>query len=409
MNRVLGHGSCGFESVRTTIVQPTSIVLEEGVLYFCYAEGTSTDGTSANRRLEEIHPLWLRERSFADECLDSSTQQRLYDPGDISPDIEIESIEALSPSLLLIAFSDGHRAEYSLERLASELVSSGYVTHAPHLLLWDSSLEDYPEHEWGAISTDSKNLLEFLEDFYSYGFVLVNGCPAKRGFLTDFAEPLGGLRGTNFGAIFNVENVPDPCDMAYTARGLKAHVDNPYRNPQPGLQALHCIENEVSGGRSTLVNGVSVAEHIRKTRPDYFEILTTVPTRYHWWSDDQDLEEIVETISLDYEGRPSLVRYSDRVEYPLAASKEKLSLFYHARRYLSQLIHGGEFEVSFQLVSGRLVLMDNLRVMHGRTEFNPNEGYRLLQGGYLDHDTVGCAMRMAMRTVRSGGDARHVA
>ena len=36
---------------------------------------------------------------------------------------------------------------------------------------------------------------------------------------------------------------------------LAPHTDNPYRNPVPCIQLLHCIENEVSGGLSTLVDG----------------------------------------------------------------------------------------------------------------------------------------------------------
>ena len=71
-------------------------------------------------------------------------------------------------------------------------------------------------------------------------------------FIVKFANSIGSVRRTNFGEYFDVKSKPDPNDLAYTSLELSPHTDNPYRNPVPCIQLLHCIVSEVTGGLSTL-------------------------------------------------------------------------------------------------------------------------------------------------------------
>ena len=87
-----------------------------------------------------------------------------------------------------------------------------------------------------------------LVSFYKYGFVIFKDVPTKDNFLINFANSIGSVRRTNCGEYFNVKSVPSPNDLAYTSLALAPHTDNPYRNPVPSIQILHCIENEVKGG-----------------------------------------------------------------------------------------------------------------------------------------------------------------
>ena len=80
------------------------------------------------------------------------------------------------------------------------------------------------------------------------------------------------IRPTNFGVLFNVKSVRKATDLAYTSHALSAHTDNPYRKPIPGIQLLHCIKNDSLGGHSTLTDGFSIAEHLRKRYPKAIEI-----------------------------------------------------------------------------------------------------------------------------------------
>ena len=114
------------------------------------------------------------------------------------------------------------------------------------------------------ISLKKKEMYHALINFYKYGFIIFKNVPTKNNFLVDFANSIGSVRRTNFGEFFNVRSKPNPNDLAYTSLPLAPHTDNPYRNPVPCIQILHCIENEVSGGFSTLVDGFTVTEKLKK-------------------------------------------------------------------------------------------------------------------------------------------------
>ena len=80
--------------------------------------------------------------------------------------------------------------------------------------------------------------------------------------------------------------------MAYTSLPLAPHTDNPYRNPVPCIQILHCIENEVSGGLSTLVDGFTVTEKLKKDFPNYYKILTEIKVRFQF-IDQKNMEKLL--------------------------------------------------------------------------------------------------------------------
>ena len=46
---------------------------------------------------------------------------------------------------------------------------------------------------------------------------------------------------------------------------------------------------------------------------------------------------------------------------------------------------------------GDLLMMDNYRLLHGRTAFDPNEGNRFLQGCYIDYDSSEGRLRHLIR------------
>ena len=107
--------------------------------------------------------------------------------------------------------------------------------------------------------------------------------PTQNNFIVNFANSIGSIRRTNFGEFFNVKSKPNPNDLAYTSLPLAPHTDNPYRNPVPCIQLLHCIENEVDGGLSTLVDGFTLkkdfTDFYKKLKEDfreYYKILTEI-------------------------------------------------------------------------------------------------------------------------------------
>jgi gamma-butyrobetaine dioxygenase len=231
-------------------------------------------------------------------------------------------------------------------------------------------------------------MYESLLDFYKYGFVIFENVPTQDNFIVNFANSIGSIRRTNFGEFFNVKSKPNPNDLAYTSLPLAPHTDNPYRKPVPCIQLLHCIENEVGGGLSTLVDGLAVTEELKKEHPSFFQILTEIKVRFQFVDDNVVLEDWAEMIQLDENKRLKQVRFSPRLDFVPLMDKEKLELYYAARNKISEMYNSEKFRIEFKLKPGDLLMMDNYRLLHGRTEYNANEGNRFLQGCYIDYDST---------------------
>ena len=230
-------------------------------------------------------------------------------------------------------------------------------------------------------------MYELLKSFYKYGFVIIKKVPTHDNFIVKFANSIGNIRPTNFGEFFNVKSVPKPNDLAYTSLALSPHTDNPYRKPVPCIQLLHCIENEVTGGFSTLVDGFKVANHLKKNYPEYFKILTKIKVKFKFTDKDVILENNGELIELDGLGNLKQIRFSTRLDYVPVLEKKKLDLYYKARKKISDFYNSKKFRIEFKLISGDIMMMDNYRLLHGRTAYDANEGKRFLQGCYIDHDS----------------------
>jgi len=335
---------------------------------------------------KEIHPFWLRERIDGVNFVDKGTQQRLFDPTTLKKNIEIKNLK-LSNEFLEVSFNDGTKTKILIHNILKEFSNVNDIKSIERIK-WNSSLKNLNNYEFNNNIFEQKKMYEALINFYKFGFVIFKKVPTENDFLVKFANSIGSVRRTNFGEFFNVKSKPNPNDLAYTSLPLAPHTDNPYRNPVPCIQILHCIENEVKGGYSTLVDGYTVTEELKKDYPDFYKILTEIKVRYQFIDKDIFLENWAEMIQLDEEGNFKQVRFSPRLDFVPLLEKEKLELYYSARNKISELYNSDKFRIEFKLAPGDLLMMDNHRLLHGRTEYNANEGNRFLQGCYIDYDST---------------------
>ena len=335
---------------------------------------------------KEIHPFCLRERVNGDNYVDKVTQQRLFDPTELKKDVKIENLN-LSKNFLEITFNDGSYTKLEIQNIFKEFANVNDVKYI-NKVEWDSSLKNLNNFEFKDNFFEEEEMYKALIYFYKYGFVIFKKVPTRDNFIVKFANSIGSIRRTNFGEFFNVKSKPNPNDLAYTSLSLAPHTDNPYRNPVPCIQILHCIVNEVSGGFSTLVDGYTVTEKLKKDFPDYYKILTEVKVRFQFIDQNVVLENWAEMIQLDENKKFKQVRFSPRLDFVPLMDKEKLELYYAARKKISDLYNSDKFRIEFKLSAGDLLMMDNYRLLHGRTEYNANEGKRFLQGCYIDYDST---------------------
>jgi len=364
---------------------------------------TMTSATELSVELEDgrrfaLHPIWLRERCQDAASLDRRTGQRLSDPSDIDLGLTVTAVAPARAGGFRVLFSDGHESEFRTHELLAEAALAPGAEEIPPLRLWDGSLEPLPRARWSP-APSARELGEWLQAFLELGFLILTGVPAEPRAVLRVAATFGFTRETNFGALFDVRSTAAASDLAYTSLPLDPHTDNPYRTPVPGVQLLHCLVNATSGGLSTLVDGFAAATALKARDPDAFALLARTPVRFRYRDESTELVACAPPIELDVTGALKCVHFSPRLDFVPLQPPEALARYYAARRSFDHLLRSADYEVRFRLDEGELLMMDNRRLLHGRTGFDPREGARHLQGCYIDID----GPRSRYRVLRRAG------
>lgn len=350
-----------------------------------------------NQQRFDLAPLWLRERCQDGVNLDQKTNQRLFNPHALDENIRVVKLTQLAQNRVNIQFDDGYSGDYDLTKFDADFdLSDGIPAAKP----WTNAIDksqfyvDYP-----SLHTEA-GMKHALETFFYLGAIIVKNVPRVSGAIFDVGNLFGHIRETNFGKLFEVVSKPDSTDLAYRSVSLSPHTDNPYRDPIPGIQLLHCLENKTSQGLSTLVDSLRVLEQLKVEQPEGFALLCRVPIRYRYVDSDVDVVERRPMIETDQFGNLIGLAYSPRLDFSPLLPEAELKIFHRARKRLGELLSAPEYEWCFRLEPGELQMFHNSRVLHGRTSFDPNEGLRHLQGAYIDLDGPKSRYRAIMNKQR---------
>jgi gamma-butyrobetaine dioxygenase len=344
---------------------------------------------------DPFHYIWLRDNCPCPNCLHPSGQ-RLVDVLHLPEDVAPRKVTLDEARALLIRWEpDGHESRYAADWLRRHAYGRARPRH--RRVLWDATLKPLPEADWTTISVDRKAERRWLEGLLAHGFALLHGVPASPGMVAEVGDHIGLVRTTNYGRLFDVISKPDPNNLAYTALGLGVHTDNPYRDPTPGYQLLHCLVADAPGGDTLLVDGFAAAERMRREDPDGFARLTAHARPFRFADASADLRAHFPVIGLDVDGAIKELHFNNRSAAPLDLAPELVEPYYAAYRRFARILARPELTLVLRLAPGDLVVMENGRALHGRSGFDANAGARHLQGCYVDKDGVESRHRVLSR------------
>ncbi|MBV8256546.1 MAG: TauD/TfdA family dioxygenase [Actinobacteria bacterium] len=331
------------------------------------------DGT-----LVERHALALRDGCPCAECRHPVSGQRLFESSRVLPNARIAGVAVSEEGRLVVDWADGHRSSFAAEWFDPD--------EERLLQPWDASLEGaLPWHAWADVVAEPSARAAWLRDAARLGFSLLHGVPVEEGEVETVAALFGAVRETNYGRHFDVSVSVDARNLADTALPLSPHTDNPYREPTPTLQLLHCLVSDVDGGDTVLVDGFAVVERLRHRSPELLGLLARRPIRFAYRDESAELWTDVPVVTLDAAARPLALHLNNRSKGVPQGDPGDVAAWYEAYLALLGLVESPEQQVVFKLAPGDLVLFDNLRVLHGRTGF-ASTGARRLQGCYADRD-----------------------
>ncbi|WP_181408111.1 TauD/TfdA family dioxygenase [Pararhizobium mangrovi] len=359
---------------------------------FELADATVTVATANGRQV--LPALWLRERTLDEAARDATTGQRFFNPHELPADLSLTDVAAKADGFTA-TFSDGFTSDFRFADLALGIDGDASPVERRSWLAEEGPGEI---HDWQRLEASAAETRRCLGQFLERGFVILRNTPTERNSILSVARHFGFVRETNFGSYFEVYSRPVSNDLAYRPVPLAPHTDNPYRDPVPGIQLLHCLVNETTGGQSTLVDSLSVCERMRKEDPDGYRLLTEIPVGFRFRDPDTHLYDRHPMIETDHDGCPTGIHYSPRLDETPLLDAETMVAFHRARQRLGQLLGDARFELRFTLKPGELMMFDNNRVLHGRTGYDPSEGMRHLQGCYIDRDAPESLYRMLSAT-----------
>jgi gamma-butyrobetaine dioxygenase len=368
------------------------------------ARVTWADGTSGH-----FHAVWLRDNCQDERSRHPGNGQRLFDILDLPADLRLTRAEptADGEGLEVVFAPEDHATRFPAGWLRArryeevERKAPGWLPD--EVEPWGRELGDtLPSLTFEAISRDERALERWLGWVARYGFAVMTGAPRESGTVTRIVELFGFVRETNYGRLFDVRSEADPINLAYTGLGLQVHTDNPYRDPVPGLQLLHCLSNAAEGGDSVVVDGFRAALTLKDERPEAFALLAHHPVRFAYANPTTRLEAKAPMLGLSVEGELVEVRFNNRSLAGVEAPGEAMAAYYAAYRALAEILERPEHEVVFKLLPGDLFIVDNRRVLHGRKAFT-SAGGRHLQGCYADRD--GLLSTLAVLRERKKGSA----
>lgn len=344
-----------------------------------------------------FHAAWLRDNSPAPDCRDPGNGQRFFEIALLEgePAVKGARLAEEGAAVELVLAPDGHQTRYA----AGWLRPYAEPPAVPRRELWGGGAA-LPVADWPALRDDRARRLDWLRDLAARGVARVTGLPTEPGSGAAVIALFGYLRETNYGRLFDVVSRPDPINLAYTGLALGVHSDNPYREPVPGLQLLHCLSSDAEGGDSIVRDGFQAAERLRREDPEAFALLAGHEVPFRFADRTAVLESRGRLIETDDGGRVTAVRWNNRSAAPFDLPFEVMGPYYRAYRAFGRLLHDPAEQVAFRMAAGEAFLLDNRRVLHGRTAFS-GAGQRHLQGCYADRDGLWSTIRVLERELQS--------
>lgn len=352
-----------------------------------WADGSST----------KFHNIWLRDHCKCKQCYNPATYQKELNILDVPLDIKPTNVSITDQNYLSIKWPDSHETGFDGAWLKQhsyygERDAIKTSDQKKQLFLWDKKIIeanmpcpfDFPK-----VLSDEDELFALTHGIIKHGFAFVENTPTEVSAIEEISIKLGGfVMETHYGKAWEFSNeVLKHADTAYTSDYLRGHTDNTYFSHPAGLQMLHCVGHDGTGGLNLLVDGFFAAEKLRKYDKASFDFLTSTTVPFHYKSDSENihLKAHGPVIELDpFNGGISEIRFNTYDTYTLDCLKyADVARFYKALKAFTGLTCAPENQLWFKLVPGLLLIMGNWRVLHGRSSFT---GKRTMHGCYVNGD-----------------------
>ncbi|XP_042886150.1 gamma-butyrobetaine dioxygenase-like [Penaeus japonicus] len=362
---------------------------------------------------EEFPYVWLKDNCQCPACFLSTASSRVARVSNLSLDVRPKDVH-VSPDgeSLTVVWEDGHEGTFEAGWLherafnpTQQDLHQNFYKLRPEL--WNSDMSQrIPRASFDELMEDDAALLKMLECMEVLGLTVVSGARLQEGELHRLSERVSYLVPTHYGTTFTVKNKADPSNPAYTGKFLDLHCDLAFLHYKPCVQLLHCVTQfSGDGGDSILADSHYVAAKMRELYPEKFHLLAEILVDFRDAATDEGLQfDIIARrpmISLKPTGEIDTVNISTTGrDSHLGVTPEEAVSWYDAYLTYCDLLYSPENHFTYKLESGEILIVDNHRILHGRTAYQAYAGERHVQGGYWDWDMMRSRRRVLQRKLK---------
>ena len=365
-----------------------------------------------------LSKLWLRDSCRCSSCVDPSSGQKNFETCDIPASLTVDAQSVRPDGSLEVRWADdflsgggAHQSVYpaSLIARAAAAAAAGSRPATPSVAMtagprvsrtaWDRKAFEaqarfIPYAEW--VEGGDEFWRGFAE-LARLGLVFIRGVPESEAAVEEVARPIGHLQTTFYGTTWDVVSKPQAENVAYTNVFLGLHQDLLYMKDPPRLQLLHCLANSCDGGESLFSDGIRAAEAVRADDPAQFALLRDGHVRYHYDKNSYWYEwsRPVVTLAADGSGAVDSIGWSPPFQDHFLPPRleagpggDPLEDWRAAARRFRDAACGPEAVFEYKMEPGECVIFDNMRVLHGRRQFNVTSGKRWLKGTYVQEQVM---------------------
>jgi gamma-butyrobetaine dioxygenase len=349
--------------------------------------GNSVAVEWADGRHSTYLSMWLRDN--CPQLQHATTHHRVVETSTIPEDVHPSIAEVDAGGNLRIMWAhDGHVSVFTAQWLRQFDYSNGARRVRPEPTLWAAAeAASIPHVSYPELLANDRVRQQYLRGFAQYGLAFLHDVPVEPGTVRSVAQQFGELRSTSWGTVFDVMSLVEANSVAYTNLPLVTHTDEGYRDPAPTVQLTHFLRSDATGGSATLTDGFKVAADLRAQHPEMFDLLATQSLYFHFAEATAEHEADGPVIVTEPYGRVKAIRYSNHSVQPFLMDPAVMEQYYAAYRRFGQMRESEQYQLRIDMQPGDMYMVDNHRVMHGRTEFATG-GARHLQSCYIERDEL---------------------
>ncbi len=321
---------------------------------------------------------WLKFNMFEQKAYDSEgwTDGRLqYTMPDSAPvAVTMGNVETVDEAAteVVISWVDGTSHTYSVLWLWRTAMHPDPICELSRVP-W-KNLRDHEVYDFNRVmdKDHAHELFCCLKTYFTYGVVLIKGVPPGPESIRAFAEYVSRIETTQFEDIMELTVKDAPTNLAEVSGPVYLHNDIVFKQHPPAVQLLHVIRQADVGGENLFADGLHVVQQL--SHEDQ-AVLRSTPVYFVNQSRGIHYRSSKPILVYDLVGNFQEIHYNkDKMMF----STDTPGPFYDTYRRLQAILKDPEnCDPTYRVPENMLVMMDNLRLLHGRQAFTDTKRYYL--------------------------------